>query len=1027
MLFSEIETPRSSTGNRLKGLLGLYLPNVFPAGNYVLPPYRASILDVKVGGRTLSASYSKVGRGVIRDRLAPRLQSEIGMKLAAAKVLLSRKYSTIRRIENFVHAVVDCFIFFDIRVFLIKSIKKAILRCIRKILSIGPYNLDLLISYWKEFTNWVTVHVCELVVEKPPTFTACNPFSFLTTVPPFSMKPGTRRDFSKYAIFTQSRHLPCGGKQASMKALIAYKENLTRPPSVSAHLLDELSNMAFRFGQQMSSFVDLDLAHISLNSAGDPDYPKKEGGRVRSVLESVRPMLNFIPTEDETISILGYNVFCLAGRRRWTFWFRRVPLWFNGEPDPELGTEYTSNIEGVDYKSAWGFDYALGQQIYLCALLVVRDLTENFSKQVSSGDFPCRVTLLPEPGGKVRSVTTSPWWNIIIQQGPAHVIRGVLRGDRECRDGLSRENQAYMFLDHMSTMGIEGLPKNYSVLSSDLSEATDRLGWDVLENMVMPFTSGLGIEDEGFLLAISLVLTPRKIFLPDNSTIISCSSVAMGEPMAKGFLCLYGKLVQKIALNRYVRGQYDLSIRSRVFDPVWKLDGIAFSIGGDDHIQVGPTELNNLLTSTHRAYGSSISASKHGVSRTAVKYCENFLVFKAVDLRINAKAHQENIEISPFLETLKMKLFSTSEVALATSEEKNVSIGKAIGLTNLLRWFPASLITQNERILIRDRFLQRMGEFLPHRIVGSPPRVNPLFAQLLLPRFLGGLGLATSIEEEEYAIRYAPLPTIEFLHDLCRFKEDPGTFDDESRMRLLSMGRVLSSFTSNSFVRGVDVFRSLKVERSTIFNGRLILSSEVSTNFPDKASLKRAEKTGLIEVGSLVRERTRLEIFFSLLSGKKPETFCTLPWRQRYARIWAAMPPHCGEEMRTFVRSIVKYPLQQYDTKFFLYGHTPVHDSFEGPYILPYPSNEYTGYHFERQPSYKDILEFYMPNLIIRLGNSLFYPSSVDDGGTRCPECWGGLLIFLAPLEYVRCGCSAQSQGEESDEHDTIISEDDED
>jgi hypothetical protein len=169
-----------------------------------------------------------------------------------------------------------------------------------------------------------------------------------------------------------------------------------------------------------------------------------------------------------------------------------------------------------------GYDSNLGYQILQCAAEagIARGILDTDYSVIG---YPhVRASVSSEPGGKARIVTANEWWVTILLQPLGHVLVSLLEEIPSARAGLSRSEPAWEWVEDLQNAGkdpvvVERLYKDMSLLTSDLSEATDHCHRELSKQMLEGFFEGVGISTtDGYLRTAIDLLVGRKML---NSTI----------------------------------------------------------------------------------------------------------------------------------------------------------------------------------------------------------------------------------------------------------------------------------------------------------------------------------------------------------------------------------------------------------------------------------------------------------------------------------------------------------------------------
>lgn len=944
----------------------LYCPVLRPDGTISIPPKRASILTTKIGGKCYELS-SQHARKEIWKVIYHSFKRWLNLPDRIIDTMRNGSLSRIHLVENTIHCLMNSFMFSFPELLLEPKFLKQV---IRKCFKIGVYSIDNLVAQIKAMKNYLYVLLFEIeTLEEniPPVnnFLKC----ILKYVERLKTYEKDREFCSRVYNLVYTRDMPPGGAYNTKKALLKFEQIVTRKHHVTLELLLEARQAAVELGAMFKAGnPDYDYnqsAHISVSNAGDPVYGRAQGGRPEAMLEDILPILLSKPEKTGTTEVFPgfWYLADTKGAERWRTWCRYNPLTFTQifsdeeeqefMPQDEFGSEYEVRLPFGNVQGFLGHDGALGQQILACAIITGRESLE-------SGAYSCRVSTLPESGGKVRIATTSPWWVLASMQGPGHVLRDMLKWFPECTDGLTRGQQAWNIMN-----ALRGDVKGRHLIS-DLESATDALSRDVLKSMYDGFLEGAGINNPFFQWASRLAFADKIITLPCKRTFVATSGVLMGEPMTKGLLTLYNLVIGQIAARR-------CSFPPRIF-----------RIGGDDHFAIGPDNYLKSITQVHMELGSLISKSKHGIPAIAGKYCEGLLYFKSYDRSIKTwtlSKQPDKIANCIFVDTLKLKLLSPYGSRVFDSDEKNQAIGKARELTKFLSWstFPVTgfFFSKEWKALVRDRFINLMGSYIPGRYKGDGTE-NPAYWQLMLPPQWGGLGLGMP-HEYKSIIKAAPHVTKFTI---------AGVFNAfyEGKNFLLSgfypLTRCVQSFCSPTSMRGVrNEVRMVEEFLMKILSSE---STEVSTwsalkALPDFSHItqqwriaKELNAMGWYNYHSLSTLLNRSSTFVHLLLGAEPVSFSTTPWSERLRELENALPPVDDFDV---------------DWDFIIQRH-PDLQFLEDPWIrvdIPVDGIFPLGKEFDLLPSgdkltFVDVLQFCQPSLKVRLDTE---PVRIVPKGTR--------------------------------------------
>jgi len=877
-----------------KGIEYLFLPIILDNGDFRLPKKDSSLLNLRFKGRVFHflRKWRRSLSDDYKDFVSGRLNTEVGLSVTDARILMSRSIKQIERIEESVKGIVDPLLL-AFPQFFNKGNKPMQMHLLRSVLKTCTYNIDLVTKMWKQFSNYVYVKGCQLVTRSEPKLDINNIFGFLLKskfVEPLLSGIVDKRQASILAHLLSTRQMPSAGKKSLDISLRKFEEITTSDYQASDAFLGKVKSTAAKVGRKIQRIHGKDFpiaeCHISLSRAGDFDLSILEGGRAKKILEDCEPILTFIPEEDEEIVLADATTLKTpAGVMRWKSWFRSPGFLEDpkskgvfGELIPHQGIVVKDDI-GIQVvpDARYGYDETIGSQILVCALLIAQD--EGFvSGTEVLKPIPTRTIVVPEPGGKARTVSTTKWWNIILQQSPGNLLRETLRFHPSATAGLLRADQAWLYLEQLAKVAlsanIENLPSNFSVLSSDLKEATDATPKCIARALLEGYIEGIGYGGNHLMqLATSLVCSDREvsaIFTDDTKLhFLATRGVMMGEPMTKAILTLTSLVAEEMAIRDFEENP-DGPIKTP-----WR----CFAVGGDDHIAIGPDQYLNRITANFLAMGSLISEEKHGMSRLAVKYCEKVLFFKNTDLRV--RAHQVNLstyfyENSIFVDSVKVRLLSPLSKAIEVKNDRNIAIGKAKSLGRTLRWLNTEYFPIKWIRMVRERFFQRMKHYLP--AFGTS-----LYYQSLLPQVLGGLDLYIEDELPKALLR-CPLPTFQVA---CKMVE--------GSISMYEM-REVSGYVTNDASRGISI--KDKITKSHMTEGldhreNLGLQDLRERYFPENPQVSvreifsRAKKEGWFPVNDAIALALRGYEFNELLTKESGVVvFNTTPWRKRYQILW---------------------------------------------------------------------------------------------------------------------------------------------
>jgi len=904
------------------------MPVLFQNGDLIQPKGRLGLCHSKIGGRCLA--LAKGSSTTVLEGLEKRLKPF--MRHRMVKVLLSRNVHYLKRLDQQVAGIVDSLMLYDFNLFSISN-QKSMRKLLLKLYSIGSFNggISLIADYWKAFTNFVYIRTCKLEVNENPHLQVENVFRRLLTYPPLlrSMENGLtcKPEASGIAHLLSTRQLVPGDDKVMEKAMWQFLETTSKPATLSEDAESVFYQEGYAIARYLTPLIPKGILevtpHMSMNNAASFDSSVEDGGRASDIVKCIYKWLIVVPHYDETIFTPLGALKCPGGYARWRSWCRKTVL-----IKDELTSVFVSNddflrVKEKDFTNTvadrlWGADEVLGLQILNIAYLEAIASGYMSEKGIVLKPLLARVICVPEPGNKSRIVTTTMWWNNVLQQPIGHLLRKTLEFHSAAKAGLKRTDQAWQFVKIPPNVDLSLCGEDFYALSSDLKEATDALDPKLMEIMLQAYFIGLGISGPLIDTAISLVTSPRKfltgdIFIPNFPLFwIKVRGVMMGEAMTKGILALYGLVCEQAALRQF------LGSPTYIVSPPWRY----FAIGGDDHLVVGPKAYCSAVTERHLKSGSKLSAGKHGLSSLAVKYCERLIIVKSLQtFKYDYKDFNTFRWEYPFVDSIKVRLLAPSSTTVVTRDDHNAAIGKGTSLGATFQYLP-DYLDRKWRVIVRERFFVRMGSYLPKK-GGVHKR---LFYQLLLPQSLGGLGLYINDDEFALALNNAPL-ILKFLLYCAQHKEELQDVDYflDRGLSILRKWLTYGSFrayTSDSFegetIRAYDLEQAIRdtLECCTYWEAVANLSpierNQVFVN--DSIRIR-----GLMPIADLVLLLQKGYLFQNILLGTAEQnSFKTMNLSLRYEKIWSIVEK-CTIPLLSQIISVLDYQddLVVLDPKFF--------------------------------------------------------------------------------------------------------------
>jgi hypothetical protein len=323
----------------------------------------------------------------------------------------------------------------------------------------------------------------------------------------------SKGEATRVAHLTSTRGLPPPTGEMIKGALAKHRALLSAPAAeISAERMQIVENLSRRIGRRISrTQVHQDLEnpeHVSLTNSSSFAYSRTDGGRAVEVQYEFAQWAESIGSA--RTHVLGYPIRQGANWQTVTFKDRLENL-----SEKRFGDPLPSGILG-DRRA--GYDSNLGYQILQCAAEagIRREILDPHYNVVG---YPhVRASVSAEPGGKARIVTANEWWVTILLQPLGHVLVSLLEEIPSARAGLSRAEPAWEWVEDLQNAGkdpamVEDLYRSFSLLTSDLSEATDHCHRELSRRMMEGFFSGVGIStSSGYLrLAIDLLVCRKML------------------------------------------------------------------------------------------------------------------------------------------------------------------------------------------------------------------------------------------------------------------------------------------------------------------------------------------------------------------------------------------------------------------------------------------------------------------------------------------------------------------------------------
>jgi len=829
--------------------------------SYHLP--RGSLLELRLGKRSLrSQPWETDDKYFTADqsgRLRVLLTRDIGLTGELVNTLLKRPKIHFKRIEEFISGLVDSLWLGSFRQFEEDSPYLLIIRSVvRKIFCVGTYDLGLLHKFWKEWTNYFVQHSCNAELLEVATLGFSNffrDFNNLIRVKELINENLPSNEQLEYVSHMSStRQMPYMGKATEIAAEEKYIRTLSSEYEPDEEFMQMLYHASRRIGRKCrelrgGSHVNDGVPHISVTSSGEIHSSISKGGQAATVLNIIDERLTVIPDHDYIEdTIFGPAMFK-----------KDVPIWktlFVPEESEQYCTVHnwrdTYNTIRDQPNGFWGLGEFLGQQILYLAWKDSVPLPK------------LKATCVPELGNKARMVTVSEYWLNILQSPLSHTLKDFLKVHPYCKSSFTRGDQTW---EALKSFGTQKHSRKFSMLSSDLTAATDTISFKVARQLLRGFINGCGFsyEDNPYINTVLGLIGPREVEMPSGDVIITNCGVMMGEAIAKPVLTIYGLAMEEIA---YLKTLNSLNLLTSNYSPevYWR----KFHLGGDDHLAYGPNKYLDNITKTHIRAGSQISGDKHAKSSIAVKYCERMVSVRNLPYRRN-----KPYENSPVVDSIKVRLMTQGQSTLLSKDQKNVAVGKASQISKTLNWLPHTY--DGDRIkTIQNLFIVRMKGLIP-----SEEMDKPGFNSVCLPKTLGGyeLGLTKDLKTHLQSATYL----IQCVANAIYLGDKP----TESLKALKRLNRNVSK-------RAIGGLQDYAEEIKLHFNEYPSISGAVSASkiiedYPADGfmeSKRLAEADGYLSVSDFAESVTRGTLFQELLQpGSERLNFQTKEWRDEYRHV----------------------------------------------------------------------------------------------------------------------------------------------
>jgi len=395
--------------------------------------------------------------------------------------------------------------------------------------------------------------------------------------------------------------------------------------------------------------------HSSFSSSSSFEYGRSEGGKWNTYTFGEfnefmqKPIFeNFTFDEGGWLDAYGKTVCSndLAHHETWRVAYLDEPLC--GVYGETITPGYLQ--EGVE-AFAQGADARLGTLMFQWSTLKHKVFLEEYNIDNPSTYPKGKVSVVKEPGGKIRPVTSSETWLNVYLSPAAHTLRGFLESIPACRVGLSESNGLFRFSQEYK---IEPSIDDF-ISTSDMTSATDRAahetGFGLLNGLITELHSQGALtkgERDYLKSAAALLTTPKRLQLKTKGSEKRLINKSVLDSEIDGVFdgdCFYfsnmrgimmGDPLTKIVLTLSSYGAWRVTVKSpwndvrdfRLITTPSKIRNYskvkAYTCAGDDHLGIGPEEDLIRIPKVMESMGYEISWDKYNINKKYVSYCQLF-------------------------------------------------------------------------------------------------------------------------------------------------------------------------------------------------------------------------------------------------------------------------------------------------------------------------------------------------------------------------------------------------------------------
>jgi len=396
--------------------------------------------------------------------------------------------------------------------------------------------------------------------------------------------------------------------------------------------------------------------HTSLTGSSSQEFTRAEGGKWAALKED-GPFRNWMLLPiDANFTLKGDIYVDRFGNKVTPKEWGSNPTWSSAYLDTPLEGEFGDGLVPGwlgEVAFANGIDTRLGT-LFLCWAYGDRDDWKRRFDPSNPETFPKgRISIITEPGLKIRPVTAGETWLNVFLSPAAHRLTSLVGMLPAASVGLTDTAGLWRF--SQAAAGKDDDAIGDFISTSDMTSATDRVGHESANGIL----SGLieGLEDHGIITkgereylqdAADLLTTPRLLSYKTKGgearelkhlffKTLGCEPEKDGDKKVFTFLSergvLMGEPLTKIVLTLSSYGAW-LATRLgfRTIDKVKRLPSMSrnhtnvsiYACAGDDHIGIGSAEGLKKIPVMMESMFYEISWDKYMISRILVSYCQEY-------------------------------------------------------------------------------------------------------------------------------------------------------------------------------------------------------------------------------------------------------------------------------------------------------------------------------------------------------------------------------------------------------------------